>query len=474
MGTDGIISKTRSLSRKDRPRGKVLRIGIIQGPRIVEERLIRSGRSVTVGEAADNMFVLPASHLPDHHRLFVARADGYHLAFDRKMQGKVFIDGTVQTLERLAGATPQRRGVHHLKLADGNRGKVRIGGTTVLFQFVPAPPEPRRVAVSFSPMNMGEVDWVFWSFVVLSTVLNIAGYTYLQSRPAPPPHLGLDDIPERFAEIWLPEEVVDEMLQIDPDAEDPIDEPTLDIPTPTDDPATAEADDPGEPGPGEDDALADGGEQLSAEELRAQRMEQLRSMGLAAALIPTNSDNNNGTATLDLMADSGTLEANLDEAIGRSNGFRNATVADARESTRHTGGGDGTAGTIGEHGGFGAGETGTTDRDQAAVTAIIEPEDPFVDPGVDHGSVAAVLSRHAGEVQHIYERHLKDEPELAGKVELTVLVGVDGKVIEVTTSANSTGNRDLGLDLCRRVKRWSFPATGEEYEAVFPINLFPG
>ena len=69
---------------------KVLRIGIIQDGKIVQERLIKSGETVTVGESAKNTFVFPKTHLPQaEFAVFRASSKGYELRFTDQMRGKI-------------------------------------------------------------------------------------------------------------------------------------------------------------------------------------------------------------------------------------------------------------------------------------------------------------------------------------------------------------------------------------------------
>ena len=46
------------------PKVKILRIGIIQGGRIVEERLVRKRENITIGQSAKNMFIVLSNALP--------------------------------------------------------------------------------------------------------------------------------------------------------------------------------------------------------------------------------------------------------------------------------------------------------------------------------------------------------------------------------------------------------------------------
>ncbi len=49
---------------------KILRIGIIQNGKIIEERLLRKRDSVTIGQSPRNTFVLPSGALPKSFTIF--------------------------------------------------------------------------------------------------------------------------------------------------------------------------------------------------------------------------------------------------------------------------------------------------------------------------------------------------------------------------------------------------------------------
>jgi len=457
----------RKRNRRD-DRRKVLRIGIIRGPRIVDERLIRAGQSVTIGSSERNDFVLPSSHLPSRHRLFEVRSDGYYLAFDERMGGKVFTNGAVHRLQDLAmSAARQRGGFHWMRLRDNDRGKLQIGDTIVLFQFVQAPPEPRRVPMSFSPLAIAQMDWVFWCFVVFSMVLNTAGYLYIESRPQPS-QMSISDVPDRFADVWFTQDDLDALMPPDPIE---IDDGPTEAPTPgPDDGPSAETDAvaEAEPGPAEPTQTID------AETLRNMRREELRSTGLAAALIPTNSDNNSGDAVIDLLAESDRLADNLDVALNRSGEIHVARSTDTAPGTRQSGGGTGEAGTFTSTGGFKSGHAGDDSRVQQEVKPVCEAETEFVDPDVDTQSVSAVVESKSGSVRRCYERYLTGEPDLQGKVEVLIEVGPDGVVTGVQVPFNSTNHQELARCITRSIRRWQFPATGDDYEISYRFNLFRG
>ena len=52
------------------PRQRILRIGVLLGGKIVEERLIRERTSVTIGQSMKNTFSIPVEGLPLEFTLF--------------------------------------------------------------------------------------------------------------------------------------------------------------------------------------------------------------------------------------------------------------------------------------------------------------------------------------------------------------------------------------------------------------------
>src|SRR5688572_22496103 len=100
---------------------KILRIGIIQGGKIVEERLVRKRDNVTIGQSAKNMFVVPASNdLPRTFTIFELTAQGYALNFSAGMDGRIAFDVNVApvTLAQLRAKAQRRGDVFHVQLSD--------------------------------------------------------------------------------------------------------------------------------------------------------------------------------------------------------------------------------------------------------------------------------------------------------------------------------------------------------------------
>ena len=127
---------------------KILRVGVIQAGKIVEERLLKKREDVTVGHEGRNTIVVPDSNLPASLPLFEYRDHKYFLVFTEQMDGRVRVgesdlDFGALKSQKLA----QKRGpVYVYPLGDNAKGKVTVGEVTLLFQFVAPPPEPQARA----------------------------------------------------------------------------------------------------------------------------------------------------------------------------------------------------------------------------------------------------------------------------------------------------------------------------------------
>src|SRR5688500_4335465 len=93
------------------PRPKILRIGVILGDKIVEERLVRERGPVSIGQSAKNTFSVPAAELPRTWPLFQLHNGRYVLSVADSMDGRLSDGGEVQTLGQLkASGKAQRQG----------------------------------------------------------------------------------------------------------------------------------------------------------------------------------------------------------------------------------------------------------------------------------------------------------------------------------------------------------------------------
>jgi hypothetical protein len=126
---------------------KILRAGIVQDGRIIEERLLRRKETVTVGRSPRNRFPIPSQNLPESYTLVDVKRGRYHLCFEKGMVGKVLVEDNVLDLKTIAQRKLAERREQQFvyPLDESSRGKVVLGDVTLLFQFVAPPPEAPRL-----------------------------------------------------------------------------------------------------------------------------------------------------------------------------------------------------------------------------------------------------------------------------------------------------------------------------------------
>lgn len=153
---------------------KVLRIGVVRAGRVIEERVIKQRTSVTVGQSEKAMFVLSAPNLPSQFKLFELIANDYHLNFLDEMSGRVALASGITDIAALKGQAKRVGNAYQVKLTEEARGKVVVGDTTLLFQFVAPPPvQPRpQLPLAVKGGLANQIDWNLTIIAAFSFLLH--------------------------------------------------------------------------------------------------------------------------------------------------------------------------------------------------------------------------------------------------------------------------------------------------------------
>jgi outer membrane biosynthesis protein TonB len=152
---------------------KVLRIGLVASGRILEERIIKQRTSVTVGPSEKSMFVVQAN-VPPQFKLFELVGNDYYLNFLDGMTGRVALATGITDLVALKGQAKRVGPAYQVRLTEEARGKVVIGETTFLFQFVAPPPvQPRpQLPLSVKGGLASQIDWNLTIIAAFSFLLH--------------------------------------------------------------------------------------------------------------------------------------------------------------------------------------------------------------------------------------------------------------------------------------------------------------
>ncbi len=444
---------------------KILRIGIIRGGKIAEERLIKVGETVTVGEGDKNTFELPPSSLPKRFPMFQPKGPQYQLAFLDGMDGKISMGSQVVSLESLIReGKAQKKGEQYLfPLAEGNRGKVQIGDATILFQFVPAPPEPAKAAIeSLGRFTIDREEMPFYGILLISCLLHLAALIWISNQP-PSEKVSLEDLDTRVLRLVIPPRI--------PIPELPSDE-VLDDGSGK----KEEEKDPGVKAEKAKDESADPAPPAPEEPTEEQLRDKVAAQGLAAVL-GTRGASSQNSAVADLLSDSGALSSDLDSALSRVGVIKSATRGSDTGGDALRGSKGGVYGGSGVGSGLSGGGTGGVAKAQTEVKPRLQVGKEDIAGGTaDASHIRAVVNKKLPSIQACYEEQLRGNPELKGKVNVLWTIKGDGKVGEIKIQENSTGNQDMEECIRRRIRRWEFNPTqdGAEVEVSYPFIFVLG
>jgi hypothetical protein len=401
---------------------KVLRIGVVQGGRVSEERIIKQRTHVTVGPSEKNMFVIATSNVPATFRLFELVGSDYHLNFLDGMTGRIALPTGISDLAVLKGqARRTSQGAYQIRLTEDSRGKVVIGDTTFLFQFVAPPPiQPKPQLPVAVLRGASSIDWnttiiaalsFLFHFMLLGSIysdwldpvvddeVSVAGVIdSLKSLPPPPP---VEDQPAEKPDTEAKPEKAAEKA-----------------------PSAAPANN-GPKGPAgqmsEKQAAALHNE---LDQLEMQTLGALSSTGPATAGVLKGSEV--ATSALDAAAASnagvgaGTGDLKLGSGGGAIRPGQGGTLAGIGSSGR-TGGTEGT----------GTGEKVAGPKGNASVGGAA------VSGGTVSNASRVVAGMRAG-FRACYQRGLAENPDAAGSIRLTIRVGAGGEVAGVTASQSGS------------------------------------
>lgn len=424
----------------------VLRVGVLVGGRLIEERVLRPRESLTIGSARRNIITLPGAGLPDRLPLIIHRQGRYRLLLPENLELRLVEEGG-QVLDGDGARGAGKRlpdGRHTIPLTPNHRGKITIGDHALLFQFVRPPPRmPRR---AFRIPIWRRVDALLWLCFIASALLHTGVLVHARAQPRPAP-ITIEQIIDRFPELAtihfrpLPKKGLDEK-----------------DPKPT--PATVKTD------------LADikdhpDQEMAVAMVPREQQnpIESRLNRGIMKMLRTRNLDGNSlfGGHTI----------IGTDDLLGRAGRILQCCASGIRPSLRQ---GDDQASDLGNTIVASTrmmGNIALGSKIQRARPPVLEA--PVVEDGAAPNDLGATLRRYMPAVTACYERALKLNPRLSGKYYLDLRVADSGRVSQVDIRA-AQGATDPGLEAClqKRVIRWRFHVLTEgPLELTIPVILTP-
>ena len=131
--------------------------------------------------------------------------------------------------------------------------------------------------------------------------------------------------------------------------------------------------------------------------------------------------------------------------------------------------GSGTVGGLRGGGGIVGGTTGVGPGEKR-VSGVVKSEAPAVDGELDPSIVSKEVRSRLGAIKACYERALKRNPNLSGKIVIHWTITAAGTVSGVDVETDTLGDNEVASCIKSLVARWRFPApSGGSVEVSFPF-----
>lgn len=177
-----------------------------------------------------------------------------------------------------------------------------------------------------------------------------------------------------------------------------------------------------------------------------------------------------GSAIEDVLGMGGASQ-DIASALAGAGGVGVAT-GDALAAGRRAGTGTGSAAGIGDLATSGGGNValGEGGVGQARISGRVMDQAPEVESAsCDRDAITRFVKMRIRAIQGCYERELKRNVTLRGKVVVRFTIGETGRVTEVEIDENTLGNDAVVSCIRTTVKLWVFPIKGNECPVAYPF-----
>ncbi|MCC6556862.1 MAG: AgmX/PglI C-terminal domain-containing protein [Polyangiaceae bacterium] len=445
---------------------KVLRIGLVQGGKVIEERVIKQRTHVTIGPSEKSMFVIPSKAIPPSFRLFELVGGEYQLNFLDGMTGRIALKSGVSELAALKGSARQvplgNVPAFQIPLSEDARGKIVVGETTFLFQFVAPPPvQPKpQLPVSVKAGLAADIDWTTTIIAAFSFLLHFGAVGSIYSD-------WMDPIVDDEVEVA---QLLESVKQLPPPP--PVEQPK-EVPDTPVAAATAAAEAPKAGGGGAGKGAGPGGGKGNISDARASaianELAQL-DMQMLGAL------NSTGNATSSVLSSGDVPLGLLENAAASGSGVGKGGIAGLNMGG--SGGGTVRPGAVGGGGLSGLGNTEAGSPASAGSTQKVKGPVGNAQVGgaaVSGGNVANASSVVAGMsagFRRCYTRGLAEDPSMKGSVRITARVGPNGEVLSASPSGGGGLSGTVISCVVARVQSAQFaPPDGGGATIVIPVTF---
>jgi len=442
----------------------VLRIGVIHDDMLVAEGYFRPGEAnpIVVGNEPGTHIHTPWATGIHRLPLFQHKGGQWQLRVGGDLAGVLLKGGRTHDVAAIRaaalakGASPRNDIV--IPLTESTSGRLRFRDTRLLFQFAHPPRPPALVPLGRRLVRVARrLDWIFVNLLLAMFIFQGLGMVVLQVNYQPPPDdpgfLGVPNV-----KVFVPEKPPEVTRRDEPEEAE---KGPAEKAAPPPEPEKQDRPSPDQP--------------PDATERKAQIQQKLNKQTIIRYLAAVTEGDNNNIVSNDQVG--ARLAAAWDGTPGVI-GDEGETRSGARYVDK--------GGLIGKTASLtdaDLGDTGTAvvDSGKAAEVKVrgrisaAAAEEVFGSGALEKSAISGVVQRRLGAIKACYERELKGNPTLGGKVIVQFTIQESGRVADVKIVSDSTQEPRIGKCIANQIAHFKFPQPeGGSVTASYPFVLQAG
>jgi hypothetical protein len=429
----------------------------------IQERWLRANQKLTIGHGTNNDIIVYGDRMPKSHTLIEFDSNSFTLNITEEMSGEIrYGDSSIHFSDLIKHEILPRKGrfyILHIKF--GRSGYVKIDDAEIHFLFDSADGSLKTIpGYSWTKATLASLskDIIFKLLFTIFMSLEILLGIYLgkiEIPPEQPPDIA--KVPERFAKFII---------------QRPVEQPKTTI---VSDNGTASAESEGETEESgqrkRKKRSGGGGGDKDGESL------PVTSRGLLGLIGGTGSSGSTSTAA-DFLIGEGLVQE-LDQMLGKKPLIKGKGSGVGSGTGNGVGSGDGLDDlmSIGLSGGIDdlLSDVGGVETVGMSKKTVVNIELPQKIRGSQTAmglrspeNVMALINAQQARIEYTYNKYLRDNPNLRGKISLDVTLEADGNISKVVVVSTDIINTDFVNDIVRIIKRIKFPPITE---GAVTINL---
>jgi TonB family protein len=431
--------------------------------------IVREGGEFTIGQRGDNDLTLYGQRFPKKHKLFAQRNGGFFINVRPYIDGEISLDGSTISIKEimLHELLSQKGQDYPVKLTPKKKGYILVGDAKIDFEFKqvvakPSSPPPSFNMEAFSwqraALKSLKSDLLFKAIFLILMLLNaFIIYAFKDFKVNLQAKFDIEKMPQRLAKFIIKP-------------------PEITMETDTNSLSSAMDDSQGENKKKKEEEESSNQKGDSRKSSSGKRGGNPAASAGLLGLLAGSGESGKTSSIVDALIDKG-LVADLNSIVG---GGTHLKVA--------PGGGKGNADPLDQL--IGTGGSGGIDdflsameEDVPQVKLNKKAKVDLVKPSKMTGSAEAlgrrtdesvmqvVLSRQ-GRITYLYEKYLKRNPNLRGKISIEFTISANGFVASARIIESTINHPELEQDILNLIKHLKFdPIPTGDVTTIFPFQF---